>query len=289
MGWESRGNHSYYYQKTRDGGRVRSRYVSGYVAQLAARADAQSRIRRLEARRMIRDDRDDDKRFIDACRRLNRAARGVLLAAGFHQHKRQWRRRMAGVKEKAHEVNTLARAEAAELELMVQAYTSDDPSPAAKEMVARHLSFAGAWRDDADLMGKALADSVKKLSASNYFRGESLKRGLEEMREELGYETSTLPERLLIEQVLLCWLRLSVVEDCQTRTMTGSHPYVYLNYLETATTHAQRRYTNAIQSLARVRRLLRPRGALFQINVLSVNGANPKREAITVGAHEVKR
>ena len=76
------------------------------------------------------------------------------------------------------------------------------------------------------------------------------------MKAELGFDDSTLPERLLIEQVLLCWLRLSLLEREQAQALTSRLPYAYLNHLQAATTQAQRRYTNAISSLARVRRLL---------------------------------
>jgi len=40
MGWETRGNGSYYYRKVRDGGRVRSEYVgAGMLAEALAGLD----------------------------------------------------------------------------------------------------------------------------------------------------------------------------------------------------------------------------------------------------------
>jgi hypothetical protein len=179
-----------------------------------------------------------------------------------------------------------SRAACEELELIAQAIVSPDPSEAAKALVAEWLSPAGAWKEGGDLMGYSLKGAVECAADSAYYSQESLKRGVEEMRAELGYEDSTLPERLLIEQVLLCWVRLGVLERSQTHSMKGSQPYAWLNYLETATTLAQRRYTNAIQSLARVRRLMRPRGPIFQVNVLNVS-ADRKPEAITVEARQL--
>jgi len=44
MGWEKRGNHSYYYRKERIAGRVRSVYVGqGEIAVLTARLEAMQR------------------------------------------------------------------------------------------------------------------------------------------------------------------------------------------------------------------------------------------------------
>jgi len=183
----------------------------------------------------------------------------------------------------------LSRDVIAELELMEQAVLSHEPSAASKALVAQRLARPGDWRACGDLMGDALTGAVRAF-AGNYLTSESLKSGLEEMRAEMGFDGSTLPERLLIEQVLLCWLRLSLLERQQTRALESNQPYAYLYYLQTATTQAQRRYTNAINSLARVRRLLRPRGALFQVNVLQVAGEQPARaSAITVEAEEVRQ
>jgi hypothetical protein len=165
---------------------------------------------------------------------------------------------------------------------------SDEPSEAAKALVREWLAPLGAWREDGDLMGLALSGAVKSAVASGHFYQESLKRGVEEMRAELGYEGSSLPERLLIEQVLLCWVRLGVLERSRTYAMGGGQAYSYLNYLEAALTLAQRRYTNAIQSLARVRRLMHPRAARVQVNAVVMSG-RPAPEAITVPPEDVRQ
>ncbi len=100
MGWERRGNNTYYYRKMRTNGRVRSVYVGqGEIAALASRLDATQREER-EAQQVK--ERQDQRAFdslhqsIDNLARLsNLLTEAVLLAAGFHQHKRQWRKQKA--------------------------------------------------------------------------------------------------------------------------------------------------------------------------------------------------
>lgn len=163
------------------------------------------------------------------------------------------------------QANAEARAALAESELLKQAILCEMPSEAAQGAVDRALARRNGWRELGDLMGDALIVAAKQ-SGLGYYGAQSIERGIEEMRAELGFEQSTLAERLLIEQVLLCWLRLGVLERAQTRAMRGEQSIAYLTYLEAATTLAQKRYTNALTALARVRRLMQPRGRVKAVN-----------------------
>ncbi|MDQ3805488.1 MAG: hypothetical protein M3416_16875 [Acidobacteriota bacterium] len=102
MGWETRERGGiYYYRKERDGGRVRSVYVGtpAGMGALLARLDSLTREEREERRAERAARRKADRRrdasldeLAEACDVLTTAA---LLAAGFHTHGRQWRRRRA--------------------------------------------------------------------------------------------------------------------------------------------------------------------------------------------------
>ena len=97
MGWETRGNGRYYYRKTRRGGRVRSEYLgAGLVAELRAEADDLSRQRRQledEARRAEVDaERRTAATLAEVDRMVQDLTAAALIAAGYHAHRRQWRR-----------------------------------------------------------------------------------------------------------------------------------------------------------------------------------------------------
>lgn len=97
MGWETRGSGTYYYRKVRDGGRVRSEYVgTGLVAEILAEADALGRHDAERQRQAWQAQVDAERRTAAALAEVDRMVQGmtaaVLIAAGYHTHRRQWRR-----------------------------------------------------------------------------------------------------------------------------------------------------------------------------------------------------
>ena len=98
MGWEQRGTNSYYYRKERDGSRVRSVYVGrGEIAHMVAQLQSSSPLIERYARSMKS---PDEVKFEKAEAALNQASdliesitEASLLAARFHTHHRQWRRK----------------------------------------------------------------------------------------------------------------------------------------------------------------------------------------------------
>lgn len=99
MGWEQRGNRSYFYTGERVGGRVVKRYVGG--GKLAALASQLGEIQRRD-REAERDARRAERAALDALAAAlapldelaDRLARAALAAAGFRQHRRgEWRQR----------------------------------------------------------------------------------------------------------------------------------------------------------------------------------------------------
>jgi hypothetical protein len=96
MAWEERAGRRYYYRKVRKGGRVFSVYegagLGGKLAELRDEEERETRERQTRDLRaeLARADAVDVK--LDASWRIvERAAREALEAAGYHQHKRQWR------------------------------------------------------------------------------------------------------------------------------------------------------------------------------------------------------
>jgi hypothetical protein len=104
MSWETRnGCGNYYTRSRRSGGRIIREYIGiGNYALVIAHDDAQERQKRqAEAARLRRQKASDqslDTQIDDLCRLADAAAHAVLLAAGYHNHKGQWRKRR-GTKE----------------------------------------------------------------------------------------------------------------------------------------------------------------------------------------------
>jgi hypothetical protein len=102
MGWETRRNGKrYYYEKARQGNRVVSRYIgAGQLAPLVAEINQLDRERRQQERWEAQMARNEFAELAATPAALTllleqaqSAAAAALVAAGYHQHKRQWRKK----------------------------------------------------------------------------------------------------------------------------------------------------------------------------------------------------
>jgi hypothetical protein len=98
MAWERRGSNLYYYQSQRIDGRVRKKYVgAGEVAQAIAHADEMIRQSRAAHSERARVELEEARTLASAGEKLCEAADilavAQLVAAGYHRHKGEWRRR----------------------------------------------------------------------------------------------------------------------------------------------------------------------------------------------------
>lgn len=102
----SHNGHLYAYEAVRRGGRPAHRYIGRVDAEMAERmlaADAENREARAERRRRSRAAFEAERRRADGnasavdagARSALEAGRAAIRAAGYHLHKRQWRRRRA--------------------------------------------------------------------------------------------------------------------------------------------------------------------------------------------------
>ena len=97
MGWETRGNGSYYYRKVRRGGRVCSEYVGrGLVADILADIDDDARhdaqVQQQARRAEVDAERHTAATLAEVDRMVQHMTAAALIAAGYHTHRRQWRR-----------------------------------------------------------------------------------------------------------------------------------------------------------------------------------------------------
>lgn len=100
---------------------------------------------------------------------------------------------------------------------------------------------------------------------------------LQQMRDDMGIESAPALESALIEHVSVCWLRLALAEMCLAGATAGDKSMKVVEHYEKRLSAAQRRYTRACETLARVRRLA-SRAPLFQVNVTPEG--TPASEAI---------
>jgi len=122
------------------------------------------------------------------------------------------------------------------------------------------------WRQAGDLQERAYTVTAETIQGTPFVR-ESIKAGRVALRRELGYDGATELERLLIDHVVLCWLRQQMMELRYVQTThDGTRTLKQSEYDERRMTATQGRYLRALETLARVRRLLRM-PPVVQVNV----------------------
>lgn len=143
----------------------------------------------------------------------------------------------------------------------------DKKKPAAADVRALRAFFdehPGIWRITGDLAEQANLNMIETMQAPKSMKA-SLMVGLNEMAAELTQPGDGALEKLIIGQIVGCWLRLSFVEYTYGVLTTGGNQTMPQGaYWERRTSAAQRRYLRAIESLARVRRLRLP---TMQVNI----------------------
>ena len=140
--------------------------------------------------------------------------------------------------------------------LFAECCAKDNPSEEAKEWFQRELgSDPEEWRKHGDLAAEALELGLEGFWLG-YMTNESVKRGAELLKEELGYADASPIEKLLIEQAVLCHVRLGMVEHLYSRQLKGSYSLVVGAHWEMRLTLCQRRYMKALTTLQKVRVML---------------------------------
>lgn len=139
---------------------------------------------------------------------------------------------------------------------LVERTNTLDPKPEDVKELRRILAeHPTLWRMAGDTARLASDKAVDQWNTTALVK-ESTKRGMKALREELGYETAAPMERMLIEQVILCWVNLNIMELVHNDRLAGNHVAEDGLYWDRRLSSAQRRFTHACNSLARVRKLM---------------------------------
>jgi hypothetical protein len=149
----------------------------------------------------------------------------------------------------------------------------ENPRPqdvkALSELLAGQKSLE-LWRSVASAGYLAELTVIENARATTAVK-ECWKHRLQVLKKELGSEEAPMLEQLLIQHAALCWIKLNLVELSYSNTMKQSITLTLGMYWEKRLTAAQKRFTRACETLARVRKLSRNTPAL-QINVAAKGG-----------------
>ena len=157
----------------------------------------------------------------------------------------------------------------------------DKPDPEdlrkAEAMIRRspHL-----WEIGMGIAGSTLYAFIGKITGNKsqqlIFEAEAMSK-----KERLGYNSSNQIERLIIDQIICCWVGLRYVENnVFTKITEDGVSFSTFNFWQENLSRYQNRYLRAIETLARVRKL--SKGVAYQFNIATDGGQQ-------VNVNEVKK
>jgi len=135
----------------------------------------------------------------------------------------------------------------------------------------------------AQIIGKKLLQAEGEIIKWFGELGEGPLLYLDSMRDELGYATASGLERLLMDRVVVCWLRVQQAEHIKVDKDKDGITLQWATVWERRLAIAHRNFLSACKTLAQVRKLLKPRVTQVniggqQVNVANIDGASAEDE-----------
>jgi hypothetical protein len=156
-------------------------------------------------------------------------------------------------------------------ELLTRLNTKKKPAPEDVKALQKWLqTHPSTWRVAGDLAQHAADALIAHASGGHVIIEESLKAGRRAMLADLGYKEASALEQLLIEAVVLCWMRYTDTERRYESVIGEGLTLAQADWWERRLTAAQGRHLRACETLARVRKLLQR--SPVQVNIAAAGG-----------------
>jgi hypothetical protein len=155
--------------------------------------------------------------------------------------------------------------------VVLEKTNKEKPAPEdIEELRVLLTTYPRLWRVTGDL---ALLSQQNLLRDSSLVANEreAVSAGLVTLRQQLGYDDASMLEQIVIEQVLLSWLRLSLWEYRYSGLGSAGSSISQSDFWERRISAAQRRFLRACETLSRIRQFARRIPAL-QVNINNDTG-----------------
>jgi hypothetical protein len=277
MSWEVRQKQKYYYRVRRDQeGRLVKTYVgTGAAAERAVAEDQrrQNERERQQERRRAEKQRLQtlDNQLTDLTKVTKTLVKAILYGVGYHEHKRQWRKRRHAISlhQEGNETmeNHTLNIESASFDVLEDLVHQAQAGDATTLPVIRHLldQVPELWEDSRVLAHQVEQSWIRAVSGQDILSQEVIEREVHTLRRQLlGTNPSPL-ETLLVDRICSCWLAVMHAELLSSKRLNPQN-FVLSTTEENRLDKVNRRFLTAVRELARVRKLLTPE-AKFQVNI----------------------
>ncbi len=145
-----------------------------------------------------------------------------------------------------------------ELGELVAATSKEQPTPAQRQALEDYLAAHGhAELARIGNLATQAQTSIIARSFPQYSIRLAVAHHCAKMLKDFMYDAASPMERMLIEHIVLCWLRLHERELRLESVLSGEPSFDQVEYYERRLSDAQRRFLRAVETLARVRRLMK--------------------------------
>jgi len=151
---------------------------------------------------------------------------------------------------------------------LIEKMDKEDPDPKDLALLRRAIREHPVLWDIAGDLAKAAREEIITNLTKSAFARESVRAYGDHIRNELGHESAQMLERLLIDQVVICWLRLYHIEIIYSQIRSSGPVTLDVGaYYEHRLSAAQRRFLRACTTLSRIRKMAGRTPELLQLNI----------------------
>ncbi len=147
-----------------------------------------------------------------------------------------------------------------------------NPKPEDLKALSKELDkYPDLYQAAGNLQRNAFDEILRDYVSSDFLK-ECTKRYIKQMKTELGYQSSTFVEKMLIDEIVMRWLRLQNMEIYHKTATFQSHTLEQGMYVDKRLDMAQKRFLRSINTLARVRKMIaqtQAKGAEMFKNLMS--------------------
>ena len=157
------------------------------------------------------------------------------------------------------------------LDLVKRAYKKNPNQKDLSELRKWLANYPELWQGVFDLSEIVRQNFIKRITSEDAAQI-ALEKNISVMREEFGYSSASIMERILIENIIISWLQNEWLEyQLVTFMGNGEIRMSVVEFWERRLSISQRRYLLACETLAKIRRLS-VRNPALQVNIATQNG-----------------
>ncbi len=157
------------------------------------------------------------------------------------------------------------------IDVVQRAYSEKPTASDLRELRKWLADYPGLWRGVFDMAEVVQANLIKR-AVSEEAAQIALENNVSSIRDDFDYERAPILERLLIDNIVITWLRNQWAEYQVVALMgKGDISRASVEFWERRLSMAQHRYLSACQTLAKIRRLSSKYPSL-QVNIAAQNG-----------------